>query len=136
MTQLTQRDKLRLQGVKEPLVRVVHRAATMYPGTFLVSEGVRTQARHAELYAQGRTTPGKVVTWTMQSKHLTGDAVDLYPIIDGALPKTSAPYAELAKVMFEAAKQEGVAITWGADWNRNGKPHEKGETDSPHYQLA
>lgn len=134
--QLTERDKQRLKGVNEAMVRVVTRAASLYHGTFNVSEGVRTLARQRELYAKGRTTPGPIVTWTMQSKHLTGHAVDLYPIVNGALPKTTAPYDELAQCMFKAAELEGVAITWGADWNNNGIRREKGETDSPHYQLA
>ncbi len=24
---------------------------------------------------------------------------------------------------------------WGADWNSNGRPREKGETDSPHFEI-
>lgn len=135
--QLTERDKQRLEGVKDALVRVVTRAATMYPGTFMVLEGLRTKERQAALYAQGRTVPGKVVTWTRNSKHLTGDAVDLAPVVGGAIPWGSpAAFDELAQVVFRAAELEGVAITWGADWNNNGIRREKGETDSPHFQLA
>lgn len=135
--ELTVRDKQRLVGVKEAMVRVVTRAATMYPGTFMVVEGRRTSARQAELFAQGRTAPGKIITWTLDSKHITGDAVDLAPVVGGAIPWGShAAFDELAQVMFRAAELEGVAITWGADWNNNGIRREKGETDSPHYQLA
>jgi peptidoglycan L-alanyl-D-glutamate endopeptidase CwlK len=135
--QLTERDKQRLKGVKDAMVRVVTRAASLYPGTFMVVEGLRTKERQAELYAQGRTKPGKVITWTMKSKHITGDAVDLAPVVGGAIPWGSpAAFDELAQVMFRAAELEGVAITWGADWNNNGLRREKGETDSPHYQLA
>lgn len=135
--QLTERDKQRLKGVKAAMVRVVTRAASMYPGTFMVVEGLRTKERQAELYAQGRTKPGKIVTWALKSKHITGDAVDLAPVVGGAIPWGSpAAFDELAQVMFRAAELEGVAITWGADWNNNGLRREKGETDSPHYQLA
>lgn len=135
--ELTIRDKQRLVGVKDAMVRVVTRAAAMYPGTFMVVEGLRTKARQAELFAQGRTAPGKIVTWTLDSKHITGDAVDLAPVVGGAIPWGSpAAFDELAQVMFRAAELEGVAITWGADWNNNGIRREKGETDSPHYQLA
>ena len=38
--------------------------------------------------------------------------------------------------MFQAAKQLGVSIRWGADWNSNGRPREKGETDSPHLKSS
>lgn len=135
--QLTERDKLRLKGVKDAMVQVVARAASLYPGTFMVVEGLRTKERQAELFAQGRTKPGKIVTWTLASKHITGDAVDLAPVVGGAIPwGNPAAFDELAQVMFRAAELEGVAITWGADWNNNGIRREKGETDSPHYQLA
>ena len=135
--ELTARDKQRLVGVKPALVRVVTRAAYIYKGTFMVTEGLRTLARQQELFAQGRTTPGKVVTWTLKSKHLTGDAVDLAPVVDGTIPWGSpAAFDEVAQAMFEAAKLEGVTICWGADWNNNGMRREKGETDSPHFQLG
>jgi peptidoglycan L-alanyl-D-glutamate endopeptidase CwlK len=39
----------------------------------------RTQEEQAALYAQGRTAPGKVVTWTLNSKHVRGLAIDLCP---------------------------------------------------------
>jgi peptidoglycan L-alanyl-D-glutamate endopeptidase CwlK len=42
----------------------------------------------------------------------------------------------LAGLMFRAAEQEGVKITWGADWDRDGVPRERGESDSPHFELA
>jgi peptidoglycan L-alanyl-D-glutamate endopeptidase CwlK len=38
--------------------------------------------------------------------------------------------------MFAAAKELGVPIRWGADWERDGKPRERGVTDSPHFELV
>lgn len=43
----------------------------------MIFEGLRTKERQAELYAQGRTKPWKIVTWTLQSNHLTGKAIDI-----------------------------------------------------------
>lgn len=135
--QLTARDNQRLVGVKPALVRVVQRAAATYPGVFMVTEGVRTLGRQKELFAQGRTAPGKIVTWTLDSKHITGDAVDLAPVVNGQIPwGDTKAFDEVAKHMFAAAKAEGVLIGWGADWNNNGIRREKGETDSPHFQLG
>lgn len=34
-----------------------------------ITESFRTLKRQRELYAQGRTTPGKIVTWTTDSMH-------------------------------------------------------------------
>jgi peptidoglycan L-alanyl-D-glutamate endopeptidase CwlK len=41
----------------------------------------------------------------------------------------------MAKAMLAAAKELGIGIRWGADWDSDGKPREKGETDSPHFEL-
>ncbi len=38
--------------------------------------------------------------------------------------------------MFAAAKELGVKIRWGADWDQDGVPREKGESDSPHFELV
>ncbi|WP_141316419.1 M15 family metallopeptidase, partial [Lysinibacillus sphaericus] len=34
-----------------------------------VTETYRSQARQNYLYTQGRTRPGKIVTWTLKSNH-------------------------------------------------------------------
>lgn len=129
----------KLQGVHPKLVDVVKRAIELTKQDFKVLEGVRTPERQKELYAQGRTKPGPKVTWTLTSNHFVnpktgyGHAVDLvpYPVDWETLSKFDA----IQKAMFAAAKELGVTIRWGANWNRNGKPREKGETDSPHFEL-
>lgn len=63
-----------------------------------------------------------------------GHAVDLAPFpIDW---NDSARFDRLAGLMFRAASIEGVKIRWGADWDQDGKPRERGESDSPHFELA
>jgi peptidoglycan L-alanyl-D-glutamate endopeptidase CwlK len=127
----------RLEGVHPDLVRVVKRAIEITTQDFMVTEGLRTLARQKDLYAQGRTKPGPVVTWTLKSKHIDGLAVDLVPFNDGKPDWTAGKnFDEIAKAMRDAAEELGVQITWGKDWNRNGHPGEKGESDSPHFQLA
>ena len=42
-----------------------------------ISSGARTQDEQNKLYEQGRTTPGNIVTWTRNSKHIGGNAFDL-----------------------------------------------------------
>lgn len=139
---LGQRSLARLEGVHPDLVRVVMRAAAIATATedFTVLEGVRTIERQRQLYAQGRTAPGKVVTWTMNSNHFRnaktgfGHAVDLAPFpIDW---NDIARFDRLGLLMFRAASIEKVSIRWGADWDRDGKPRERGESDSPHFELV
>jgi len=129
----------KLVGVHPDLVRVVERAITLTSVDFRVIEGVRTPERQRELYAQGRTKPGQVVTWTLNSNHFInkrtgfGHAVDLLPAPYDW--KDLGPFDAMAKAMYEAAKLEKVAIRWGANWDRDGNFRESGETDSPHFEL-
>lgn len=136
---LGQQSRARLKGVHPDLVKVVELAIKKAATDFLVLEGVRTPARQKELYAQGRTKPGQVVTWTLTSNHFTkadgfGHAVDLapYPVDWNDLKKFDA----IAKAMFAAAAELGIKIRWGADWDQDGKPRERGESDSPHFELV
>lgn len=129
----------RLEGVEPRLLAVVKRAIEISSQDFMVLEGVRTPARQKELYAQGRTKPGNKVTWTLNSNHFKkadgfGHAVDLVPFpVDW---NTLSKFDAMSKAMFAAAKELGVNIRWGADWDRDGKPRERGESDSPHFELA
>lgn len=139
MTQALSATSLkRLHDVKPELAGVVILAAQRCELALLVVEGLRTPERQRELYAKGRTTAGPVVTWTMQSKHLTGDAVDVAPLLpDGSIPwNNTKAFDTVAAAMFAAAAERGVSIRWGADWDGDGKPRERGETDSPHFELA
>ena len=133
------KSRERLTGVHPKLVAVVERAIALTAQDFMVLEGVRTPARQRELYAQGRTKPGQKVTWTLTSNHFVnaktgfGHAVDLVPFpIDWSHSKLDV----VSKAMFAAAKELGVELRWGADWDRDGKPREKGESDSPHFEIV
>lgn len=42
-----------------------------------ITEWLRTKARQQELYNQWRTTPWRIVTWTLNSKHLSWKAIDI-----------------------------------------------------------
>lgn len=137
---LSEKSRGKLAGVHGDLIRVVLRAIEISEIDFMVVEGVRTPERQRELYAQGRTKPGNKVTWTLKSNHFVnpktgkGHAVDLLPAPYDWSNK-HGEFNKMAKAMLAAAKELGVAIRWGADWNRNGVSGEKGETDSPHFEL-
>jgi peptidoglycan L-alanyl-D-glutamate endopeptidase CwlK len=117
---LGQRSLSRLEGVHPDLVRVVKKAAAMSPLDFTVLEGLRTVDRQRQLMAAGATK-------TMNSRHLTGHAVDLAPMIGGTVRWDWPLYHQLAAVVKDAAKAENVPIQWGGDW-RTFK-------DGPHWEL-
>ena len=140
MYQLSQRSLDNLKNVHPNLVKVVKRALELSPVDFTVIEGVRTQARQDELWAQGRTKPGPVVTWipTVGSHGIHNDgfghAVDIAPFpIDW---NDLSRFDQVAEAMFAAAKEYGIRLRWGADWDQDGNYRERGESDSPHFELS
>lgn len=128
------RSEKNLTGVNEDLVKVVRRVAETYP--ILVIEGLRTQERQDDLYSQGRTKPGPIVTWTKTSKHIEGKAVDVVLLKDGKIDwEDQIAFVELGKAMLQAAADLGVKLRWGYDWDGDKTLKEKGENDGPHFEL-
>lgn len=117
---LSSRSINRLAGVNPHLVAVVGRAIELTEVDFMVVEGVRTKERQAELLAAGASR-------TMNSRHITGHAVDLVAMV-GTEVRWDWPLAEkVAKAMKAAANELKTPIVWGGDW-RTFK-------DGPHFEL-
>jgi len=114
---LGSRSIKRLEGVHPDLVKVVERAIEISEIDFTVLEGRRTYQKQKEYYAAGKTT-------TMNSRHLTGHAVDLAPWpISWAWPK----FHLISNAMFQAADELVIPLQWGGHW--------KSFPDGPHHQL-
>ena len=107
---ISARCELRLAGVHPDLIRVVRRAAEG-GAMFRVIEGIRTPERQAELVAKGASQ-------TMDSRHLTGHAVDLAPLVGTDISWTWTHFFPLADAIADAARAEGVPIIWGGAWGR------------------
>lgn len=122
---LGKRSLDRLLGVNPDLVRVVKRAIELTEHDFSVIEGVRTVETQRAYVAKG-------VSKTMNSRHITGHAVDLYPV-GRPTPWDKCPV--VAAAMLAAAKELGVAIRWGGDWNMNGRSDDEKFYDGPHFEL-
>lgn len=119
---LNERSRNNLAGVHPDLVRVVELAASKCTVPMVVTEGLRTLERQKMLKAAGKS-------WTLNSRHLTGHAVDLVDADDFGydVPDMSA----IAKAMKEAAAECDVPIVWGGDWKSKDTPHF--ELDRRHY---
>ena len=97
------------------------------PFDITVLEGIRTLERQKELVAAGASK-------TMNSKHLTGDAVDLAPYpIDWNDTKR---FNQMAEVMLNAAHELGVKVVWGGNWSENVNDPKGKFVDCPHFQLG
>lgn len=128
MRQWDARSLRNLQGIHPDLRKVMDRALQEAPFAFVVTEGLRTLERQRELVRIGASK-------TLNSRHLTGHAVDLVPFVDidkDGKVETEEMYAwplynKLAPVIKAAALKEGVDIVWGGDWKKF--------RDGPHWEL-
>ena len=120
MYKLGARSKQRLKGVHDDLVKVVERAIEITTVDFTVLEGLRDPERQKTLMESGASQ-------TLNSRHITGHAVDLGAWVDNQVDWSWPLYHKVAASMKEAAKELDVAIVWGGDWH-NFK-------DGPHFQL-
>jgi len=108
----------RLDGIHPDLMKVVMELAE---GTeFAVLEGLRTIERQRQMVARGSSR-------TMNSRHLTGHAVDLAPLDHGQVSFAWPLYYPFAELVKQAAAEVQVPIEWGGDW--------ESFKDGPHWQL-
>lgn len=117
---LSELSRARMRGLHPALIGVVERAIALTPVDFMVTEGVRTLERQAQLVRAGASR-------TLNSRHLSGHAVDLAALIDGAVRWDWPLYPRIACAMKAAAAERAVALIWGGDW--------KSLRDGPHFEL-
>lgn len=137
MYRLGEGSKKRLRGVHPKLQVVIETAIGNSPIDFAVTSGVRTVKEQKELWAQGRTKDGEIVTnadgITKRSNHQIGRdgygwAVDFCPYIGGKLMwKDEIAFGIIADHIKKTAKSIGIKVEWGGDW--------KGGWDKPHIEL-
>ncbi len=81
----------------------------------------RSQEEQNNLYEQGRSKPGQIVTWTKKSKHIEGRAFDIAIIKNGKITWNPKDYKNAGEIGMM------VGLQWGGAWARN--------KDYPHFEL-
>ena len=117
---LGQKSLSRLDGVHDDLQKVVMLAIQITEIDFCILEGIRSQERQLMLFKSG-------ASHTLQSRHLTGHAIDLGAWFDGEISWHWPHYDKIADAMEAAADALAIGIEWGGDW--------KQFKDGPHFQL-
>ena len=136
-----------LQGVHEDLVKVVERALQLTVQDFAVHDGIRTMAEQKKYVQSG-------VSQTLDSRHLSGHAVDLVPYINGKLRWEPVPLYRIADAVRMAAAEFNVPLRWGGAWDiafttsteppeelvsdyiaRRRDAGKKAFIDAPHFEL-
>lgn len=117
----SQRSLRNLNGVHPDLVRVATRALEISVVDFMITEGLRTMEQQKILFAAGATK-------TLNSRHLTGHALDVAAWVGGHVRWDWPLYGQIASAFKTAAAELGVSITWGGDW--------RSFRDGPHFELS
>lgn len=155
-------SQARMEGLHPYMKQVLNRAIQICEIDFTIIEGVRSVEQCFVNFGKGRTTaecirggcPARYalphankVTWltmALSSNHKAkadglGRAVDVYPypvsLVLGHKTGWEPLFDKIAKAMFAAAKELNISIRWGADWDLDNMPRERGETDNPHFEL-
>lgn len=108
---LSQKSIDTLNGVNGKLIAIVHDAIKISTVDFSVGEGLRTLERQSILVKSGKSK-------TMNSKHITGHAVDLWAFVNGKVSWDLKHYYDIADAMRDSAIKNGVILTWGAVWDK------------------
>lgn len=136
-----------LEGVHEDLVKVVRRAIQLTVQDFAVHDGIRTLAEQKKLVESGASQ-------TLESRHITGHAVDLVPYVNGKLRWEWEPIYRIADAVRAAAKEASIPLRWGGAWditftessdttsdlvedykNRRRRAGKSAFLDGPHFEL-
>lgn len=144
---LSEESKVALVGINKDLVSVIVRAIEITVQDFAVHDGLRTIEEQKSLLASGASK-------TLDSRHLTGHAVDLVPYVNGKLRWEWEPIYKIADAVRVSAKELNIQIRWGGAWDisftdsedapenlssaytsRMRKLGKKAFLDGPHFEL-
>lgn len=109
--------------MQKPVIQFINKVDFLTGVKLRITDHFRTFAEQDELYTQGRTKPGKVVTWAKgaSSYHNYGLAIDVT-----AIARNQVDYNINWEQISGIAKR--FDFTWGGDWP-------EGKKDKPHFQL-
>ena len=114
----------RLAGVDYRLQDLAHKVLQHHDCSIIY--GLRTEAEQARLVAQG-------LSKTMNSKHLVGKALDIAPYpIDWNNTKR---FYYFAGMVLAVAKEMGLKIRWGGDWDMDNDLDDQTFMDLVHFEL-
>ncbi len=121
MYKLSKRSHKNLEDVENHLFCVALRAIELTNCDFCVICGLRTVEEQREMVRKGASK-------TMNSRHLTGHAIDVAAWVNGTVDYTWDYYEQIAEAFKQAGRELNVDIEWGGDWNSF--------KDGMHFQLS
>lgn len=125
MAKFSRTSLQRLEGVDHRLQDLAHQIVLVHHDCTVIY-GRRTEAEQARLVQEG-------LSRTMNSKHLTGKAIDLAPYpIDWNNTKR---FYWFAGMVLAVAKELGIKLRWGGDWDGDQDLDDQTFMDLVHFEL-
>lgn len=109
MFKLGKNSLKKLEGVDPRLQALAKRAIELTEVDFAVTYGLRTKEEQAELVKKGYSK-------TMNSRHLTGHAIDVAAWVNGRINYDLQNMYKIAQAFRVAAKELNIPIRWGGCW--------------------
>lgn len=116
----SERSKNNLVGVHNDLGTLAYQALKLSTVDFCITEGLRTIEQQKLLVKQGKSQ-------TLNSRHLSGHAIDVFAYPDASGSWDFAYYEMIADAFKKASVITNLPIEWGGDW--------KTFKDGAHFQL-
>lgn len=110
------RSKINLIGVDDPLIVVTTCAHEETKGGFDVIDGMRTEEEHKVNLAAGRS-------WALRSRHQDGKAIDFIAKVNGRGTFDAKYYPAIAQAFADCSKKHGIPIIWGGEWKERDWGH-------------
>lgn len=142
---LSKLSRSRMVGLHPDLIKIVELAIKLTKVDFRVQEGLRTIETQREYVKKGASQ-------TMNSRHLTGKAVDVVALPAGVVSWDLKHYCTIAQAFKEASESLAIPVRWGGCWlelssvtdpmksveaySANKRANkQKAFIDSPHFEL-
>ena len=119
------KKSLRELDTCDPLLQYLFKEVVKHFDCSII-EGKRSLKEQEELLKEGATK-------TLKSKHLTGNAVDVYPYPVDFEDRDRWHY--FGGFVLGTARQFGIDVIWGGDWDNDTKTKDNTFDDLCHFEL-
>ncbi len=136
MFRFSKKSLAQLDTVDPRLKALAIQVLSVSPIDFTIVQGRRTVAQSAQNIKNGTS----FLSDPSKSKHVTGEAIDFAPYVNGKLDwDDREKFWTIAKLFKQEAEKMGIKVRLGADWNGNGSYKDevqRGSFDGGHVELV
>lgn len=136
MFRFSKKSLAQLDTVDPRLKALAIQVLSISPIDFTIVQGRRTVAQSAQNIKNGTS----FLSDPSKSKHVTGEAIDFAPYVNGKLDwDDREKFWTIAKLFKQEAEKIGIKVRLGADWNGSGSYKDevqRGTFDGGHVELV